>query len=211
MPDSSPEYQEPPNSFCGRDNPISGNQHNKGGTSTSIFTNRSLVLLPRPPVLDPCTHQALPTPIQSNTAPQRPVPPRVPIRRSPPKQWEVMQAILNPEFENSPKLLQHCYTTYNWTEKDAISFAISGVPEPRIYLRMPIRSREYQTNHKPSMARVADLPLPHPNCHRVPILNKHSIELHEHRKGSKRTCTEYHGAVHGKLGVKQRSSKLTKN
>ena len=57
-----------------------------------------------------------------------------------------MQALLNPEFEDSAPLLQHCYETYKWTREDAVSFAISGLPEPRTYLLLPIRTRANQVS-----------------------------------------------------------------
>ncbi|RPB21843.1 hypothetical protein L211DRAFT_888306 [Terfezia boudieri ATCC MYA-4762] len=90
---------------------------------------------PGPPVPNPPTRQVIitPRPLQSNIAAQNPQGSIGPegVTRRPPKQWEVMQALLNPEFKNSAPLLHHCKEIYGWTTEDAISFAISGVPEPK--------------------------------------------------------------------------------
>jgi len=145
IPAGNPECQGFPNPFASRANPTSSNQQKQGGPSSS----RSLVLLYRHPAPSPHMHQEPTTHLQSNVAVRRPPKPirhRVVSRRLPPKQWEVMQALLNPEFESSAPLLKHCYETYQWTKEDAVSFAISGVPEPRTYLVLPIRPRRYQAN-----------------------------------------------------------------
>jgi len=121
------------------------NPYKQGGLSTS----RSLVLLPGRPEPSTHTQQAPTTYLQSNRAvrrPARPIRRRVVTYRPPPKQWEVMQALLNPEFEISAPLLKYCYETYKWKREDAVSFATSGLPEPRPYLVLPIRSRRHQAN-----------------------------------------------------------------
>ena len=123
IPASSPDFP------AVRANRTPSNQQNQNVTKT---TTKCVLVLPPP-------RNQMPTiPLERKVDVQWP---RVATRRLPPKQWEVMQALLNPEFEGSAPLLQNCYETYKWTREDAVSFAISGVPEPRTYRLLPIRTR----------------------------------------------------------------------